>query len=259
MSTVRSGFGRRSTTENDGRRTLRTRGGSHLRRLSVGTLRGGRLERSVYFARLSVPVDVTMASWKILLAVQATSFVLLVYGAFSVGIASSKILAVRHHDRTGAFAAKNANPDIVGVDCADSDTVESDALRRTFRRIGAIVIALSTIFVATSAYNFFSSSPTQQYDKWVAIAIATVAFVELIGSVMGAHSARKNDEPVMESLKLVNLAGCCALLVMTQTALLSFTYEGDTTKYNALAGIVFGLIAAALGVRVYTRRATTAL
>ncbi|WP_143545786.1 hypothetical protein [Rhodococcus sp. 14-2470-1a] len=184
-----------------------------------------------------------MASWKVLLAVQATSFVLLVYGAFSIGIATSKILAVRHHDRTGTAVIDAAAPD------------SSEAVEKTFRRIGAVVIGLSAIFVATSVSNFFLPGAAQRYDKWVAVAIATVAFIEIIGSVMGAHSARKNNEPVMEALKLVNLAGCCALLVMTQTALLSFAYDGDASRYNAIAGMVFGCVAIILGLRVYTRRA----
>lgn len=235
--------GGRYLTRTPVRRAVRAHGALHLRRLSVDTLRRGRLERAIYFARLSVPVDVTMASWKVLLAVQATSFVLLVYGAFSIGIATSKILAVRHHDRTGTAVIDAAAPD------------SSEAVEKTFRRIGAVVIGLSAIFVATSVSNFFLPGAAQRYDKWVAVAIATVAFIEIIGSVMGAHSARKNNEPVMEALKLVNLAGCCALLVMTQTALLSFAYDGDASRYNAIAGMVFGCVAIILGLRVYTRRA----
>jgi len=49
-------------------------------------------------------------------------------------------------------------------------------------------------------------------------------------------------------MKLINLVSSFIALVLTQTALLSFSHTGDTSVYNGISGLIFGSLSIIVGV-----------
>ena len=126
------------------------------------------------------------------------------------------------------------------------------------RRVGdeprAIVWGLSIAYVLSCLPMALGTSTAEAYDPHVGIVIAAVTFVELALSVHGVISARRNKDLLVEAIKLTNLAAALILIVLTQTALLSFAYSGDATVVNGVCGIVFGSIAGLIGAYMLVRR-----
>ncbi|OMD55328.1 hypothetical protein BSK51_04570 [Paenibacillus odorifer] len=76
----------------------------------------------------------------------------------------------------------------------------------------------------------------QTYSMHVALAITCMTFVEIVMAVHGAIvMMRKGKAPAVSAIKLSNLAASLISLVLTQTAILSFTHQGDMSYYNGLA------------------------
>ena len=63
---------------------------------------------------------------------------------------------------------------------------------------------------------------------------------------------RRRHEPLLEAIKMTNLASALISIVLTQTALLSLS-EGDHSFYNGLCGIIFGSLAACVGIFMIIR------
>ncbi|MNV86003.1 hypothetical protein D3C71_1799990 [compost metagenome] len=95
-----------------------------------------------------------------------------------------------------------------------------------------------------------------RYDQYTALLIATVTFTELLVSLFGSMAARRNGEPVVEAIRLTNLASSFISLVLTQTAILSFAQERDVTFYNGLSGVIFGTLAALTGLYMLLRKSS---
>lgn len=207
------------------------------RRLSARRrwLPADRSERSVRFARLSVPATAAMALWKGGLMILSPSVFLLANVLFSFGVVAAKLVAVRAHGRLGEGTAR----------------VQSGM--RAYLRVGQIVLGLSLAYVAMCAVVALGGARTDRYDGNIAISIATVAFIELGFAIHGIVVARRDRDLVVEAIKLVNLAGALVLLVLTQAALLSVSGTADPSRVCGLTGVLLGSIAVGTGVRMLRR------
>lgn len=79
------------------------------------------------------------------------------------------------------------------------------------------------------------------YEEFLAIGIAFVSFVELGISIAGCFSAFGKGH-YYRNIKLINLCSAFTALVLTETALMSFAYQGDSTILNCAFGIGVGVI-----------------
>ncbi|MDF2926633.1 MAG: hypothetical protein K0R57_5547 [Paenibacillaceae bacterium] len=197
--------------------------------------------RSIYFARMSVPLNAVMAVGKIVLGIFSFSVFLCVNAFYNIGIACAKYSAVKAHE--------DAKAHLAAADPAEIRRMQHNA----YRLIGVIVLASSIVYLVYCLKILFFGDDVTRYHEYIAIAIAAVTFTEIAVSLHGAVSARRNEEPVIEAIKLTNLASSLISLVLTQTAIMSFTHEGDTSFYNGMSGIIFGTLAALIGLYMILR------
>ncbi|WP_267446006.1 hypothetical protein [Curtobacterium sp. GC_Cur_2] len=192
-------------------------------------------------AVLSVPGSLVMAGWKVVLFCAAPSLFLAATVIFTFGVAAAKIWAVRRYRLSFAFDATNGD-------------------RMRFRQaghrwIGGAVTAMSIVFIGCSVPMLVGRAHPVHYDKWVAIIIASATFAELGIGVCGAVTARKDGEPLVEATKLVNVAAAVVLLVLTQSALLSFAGSvEEAAAFTGASGVFFGGVAAVMGLAMALRR-----
>lgn len=192
-------------------------------------------KRAIVFTRLSIVLTAFVVIGKLLYGIVFRSPFIAFSAFYSVGIAVAKVLALITHNKS----IKKINS--TGV--IEYGKEEYDC----YLYVGVIVLAAGLAYVIYSARMFLGYSKSSAYPVFVAINIAAFTFTEIALSVRGTVLAKKDKEPIMEAIKLASVASSLILLTLTQTALLSFTYEGDASKYNGLSGIIFGGIAVLIG------------
>ncbi|MFT4214609.1 MAG: hypothetical protein QM622_07520 [Microbacterium sp.] len=191
--------------------------------------------RNIYFCVAAIPFHLLMAGGKGALMIVSPSLFILANVVFTLGLAGVKLIVVladRQLRRTGDEAV----------------------LKRAYRLSGRILLLLSLAYAALCLPLVFGEGRTERYTSEVAIAIATVTFVELGFSLHGFASSRRRGDLLMEAVKLSNLAASLIFLVLTQTALLSMTSASDHSRYNGICGIVMGAGAALISLRLMLRR-----
>lgn len=188
-----------------------------------------RVERKFFYAGASVPLNVAMALWKLALVIVAPSAFMLSNLVYTLGVAAAKVVAIRAR--------------VVG-----------GHEQRVYRSVGWIVLGLSLTYVASCLLTLLFGGHTERYDGPVAVVIAAVAFGELVFSFVGLLWARRHQQLLVEAIRLAGLAGSLVLVVLTQAAILSFTYDGDARVPNSVAGIVFGSVAVFIGASMVLRR-----
>jgi hypothetical protein len=117
---------------------------------------------------------------------------------------------------------------------------------------GMLVLLASTVYLTYSVYIFFFGS-TSSYHMYIAIGIAAVTTYELVISVQGLRKAKKEKNVREETVKYINLASALISVSLTQTAILSFTNEGDMSKAYAVGDALFGMLALLIGILMLVR------
>lgn len=132
---------------------------------------------------------------------------------------------------------------------------QSGRLRpRSFCCVGAAILATSLCYMLYSLRLFFGGSTTA-YPMSLALIIALYTFLEFGFNLRDALRLRRQHDPQAEALKLINLASTLVCFVLTQTAIMSFAHEGDSSRACGLSGLFFGGLAALVGVYALLRGA----
>lgn len=194
-----------------------------------------KIERSIKYAKVSYYMNIVMAVGKMIVGLYTASIFLCIYALYNVGLALAKATAVKGHH------AGKQPPD------------ESHAYGygreeyKSYFKVGIILTTSSILFIIYCLRLFLYGS-SASYSMNIALAIACMTFVEIGMAVHGSIVTMKNGNvPAVSAIKLSNLAASLISLVLTQTAILSFTHQGDMSYYNGLAGLIFGGLAVMIG------------
>lgn len=186
--------------------------------------------RTIMLSACAIPGHLAVGAAKTVLLVQDFSAFLTVNVLFTLGQAVVKIWVVR---------AARADP-----------TGRGEPSRRAYRSAAILLLCLSVAYLVSC----------------LPIAIAAISFLELGLSVVGLFSSRRRGDLLMETVKLTSLAASMILMVLTQTAVLSFAEAGiDHSRVNGRWGAGVGaastLIALGMLWRAHrlARHASTAL
>lgn len=85
---------------------------------------------------------------------------------------------------------------------------------------------------------------------YTALVIAFYTFIEFGINIREAFRIRKSKKLESKALRAISFSSTLLCFVLTQTAIMSFSSEGDNSFSNALSGVVFGGLAALTGLYV---------
>ena len=88
---------------------------------------------------------------------------------------------------------------------------------------------------------------------YIGIGIAAVTTYEIVVAICGILKAKKRKDVYTEMLRYINLASALISVSLTQTAILSFTNEGDMSRAYAIGDAIFGFLALLVGVGMLLR------
>lgn len=198
--------------------------------------------RSLYFTKVSVPWNLLLATIKFILGIMSFSFFLIIGGLYNLGISIAKYFALEGNRI---------------IDLESSENIINRKQRQYYNLIGIIIFISSIIFILYSVRLFFINGTNLKYTKIRALIIATVTFVEIIFAIRGIVIARKIKEPIVEAIKLTNLSTSLVSLVVTQSAILSFTHKQNLNIYNGVLGFLMGSLSLLIGMYMIIRDPNT--
>ena len=189
---------------------------------------GSKISRSLHITGAAVTAGIFIAIGKLVMGILAMSFFACANAFYSFGMIGAKSVVL-----TGIRKAQNTKEQ-----------------HQYYLFSGVVLSATSMLYIIYSIRLFFFPV-TSSYDMNVAIGIAAVTFTEIGLSFRGVIVTRHNHTILIQAIKMINLSVSLIALVLTQTALLSFTNkEADTleiSKANGVIGILMGTVATLIG------------
>jgi hypothetical protein len=189
-------------------------------------------ERVVKMTRASGTANLVVGVGKLVMGIASLSLFTCVSALYTFGMVIAKSFAL-----AGILKAKNKQEQY-----------------HYYFMSGIILVLTSLLFIAYSV-RLFLHPATNVYSVYAALTIATFTFAELGINIRGIIVERHNHMPLFHAIKMINLASSLICLVLTQTAILSFT---DTQidlhpTANGLIGIVMGAAATIIGIAMIVR------
>ena len=169
-------------------------------------------------------ISLTTGLIKVFLAIITNSVILLISSFYNFSISATKHRARKKHD----------DPN------------------KKYMEIGALIMTSSIAYTIYSIYVIITKKQLE-FNMYLAILIATIAFTDLIVSSIGLIQAKRNDDMETEMIKFANLSSAFIGISLTQTAILSFTLHVDVSHYNGIGGIFFGGITSIIGIYMIIR------
>lgn len=195
----------------------------------VGTER----HRAVRLTGAACTANFLLGTGKLLLGIASASFFMGMNALYTYGMVAAKF-------------------------CALKGIAVSGKKQYAYYRGAAGILMAASLFYVLYATRLLWHPEKAQYHPYLAMGIATVIFTEIGLNLWGVWVERKKRSLIFHALKIINLASSLVGLVLTQTAILSFTHPEtgyDASRANAILGICMGGCAALLGCFMFWRAA----
>lgn len=180
-------------------------------------------QKTYYSARLSILINLILGSFKIVLSVYYGIF-FLVSGIINILIMLAKLenyLGIKH------------------------PTKKSFKYRNIFT--GVLIIIAGAQYAIYMGRMLYSNVDLMKYNGFIAVAIATVSFIEMIISIIGCFKVYGKGH-FYRNLKIINLVSSMTAIVLTEVALMSFASDFDTRIIDGIFGLSVGGLISLLGV-----------
>ena len=177
-------------------------------------------EKLILFRKTITSANAIVGLFKIVLAIISKSLLLFIYSFYNVSMSIAKRTSVRE---------------------------KQNHKYENFYFCGIIVVISSISYILYSDYIYFNGS-NSKYNLYVSIGIATLAFYHITMAIIGLVNSKRRKNLQTKTINLTNLASAFISMSMTQTALLSSKVNEDMSKYNAIGGIAFGILALIVGI-----------
>lgn len=182
-------------------------------------------ENRLVFVRVSILKDIFLVIGKGVISIISYSFFMFANALYSTGMGAARFVAIKMYVQDKKRQIKN------------------------YQLVGIIISLSSICYVLYSVRLFFSGS-TGSYTMYTALVIAFYTFIEFGINIREAFRIRKSKKLESKALRAISFSSTLLCFVLTQTAIMSFSSEGDNSFSNALSGVVFGGLAALTGLYV---------
>lgn len=161
---------------------------------------------------------------KILFGIFKMTYLYVFSGTYTLLLGFSKKIFITNHSKTTESINKETKSIVIGV-----------------------LILIAGVAFAIYTGLFFIFPKEFHYGMIWSIAIAACSFVELGIAIFNLFRARKKKDILLESLRCCNFVSALFAIVITQVAILSFTQTPNSAMYNAITGIIAGVLAIIVG------------
>ncbi|WP_202707475.1 hypothetical protein [Sporosalibacterium faouarense] len=197
-------------------------------------LYGYKMSRSLQITRAATTASSLIAVGKLIMGIVSLSLFICTNAFYSFGMIGAKTIAL-----IGIRKAKNKREQY-----------------KYYLWSTSVLIISSLLYIIYSIMLFFNPI-LSSYHMYVAIGIATVTFTDIGLNIRGVIITRHDHTLLIHAIKMTNLSTSLISLVLTQTALLSFTIKEtnilDMSKANGVIGLIMGSAATLIGIYMIYR------
>lgn len=183
-------------------------------------------ERSFFYAGISASFNLLFAAGKLVLFLVEPNLFLLANVLFSLGIGIAKATAVHAYRR--ARSSQHA---------AAPSTFEQ---YRAATRIGIVLSTAAALYVCLCLPLLTGATVSVDFEPLVAEILALIAFVELGFAITAAIRMRRSKQPLVRSIRVVNVGSGLVLIVLAQAAILSFATTVESSWGVGISSLLFG-------------------
>ena len=183
-------------------------------------------ERSFFYAGISSLFNLLFAAAKLVLFLLEPNLFLLANVLFSLGVGLAKALAVGSYRRARS-SEHAAAPSAV-------------AQYRAATKIGVVLTASAALYVGLCLPLLLGKTVSVAFEPLVAEILALIAFVELGIAITAAIRMRRSKQPLVRSIRVVNVGSALVLLVLAQAAILSFASDVESSWGVGVSAMIFG-------------------
>ncbi|MGI9825026.1 hypothetical protein [Agromyces sp. Marseille-Q5079] len=183
-------------------------------------------ERAFFYAGVSALFNAVFAAAKLLLFLLEPNLFLLANVLFSLGVGAAKAIAVGSYRRSRRSATDRA-PSI-------AEQYRASTL------IGAVLTGSAIVYIALCLPLLIETKVGFAFEPLIAEILALIAFIELGFAITGTIRTRHSKQPLVKSIRIVNLGSGLILLVLAQAAILSFASTADSSWGVGISAMLFG-------------------
>ena len=193
--------------------------------------------RIIHFSKISVIINAVIALGKIGMGIYSLSFFVCVNGLYNLGICLAKIIAIKGYSESVGLPIWSLNP--LKKPTLDKQRNKNREFIYSYL-VGIIVLISSILYVIGSVRVFYGERGNIQYSGFMMVAVSVFAVAELIISLRGIRTTRKNGEPILEAIKKTCFISSLIAFVLVQTAILSRPGH-EPNIYLDTVGVALGI------------------
>lgn len=111
---------------------------------------------------------------------------------------------------------------------------------------GIMLILLGIMYFFVSSYMYYKGTNTTIHE-YITYLVALIAFTSIGTAIYGMIKYKRNQEPIIKGIKIINFANALTSMVLTQVVLLDTYATGYDSTLNGYTGMGVSLIIIGLG------------
>lgn len=189
-------------------------------------------DRTMYILRFTLTINIILAIVKYIFAFTLPSMWFFVNALFLTVLSISRFFSIKDY-----HIIKTLNEDKEKVKIG----------YKNYLRNGILLIFLGLMYFFVSVYIYYKGTNTNMHE-YLTYLVALNAFWSISWAIYGMIKYKKNNNPILKSVKMTNFANALTSMVLTQVTLLDTFGPGyDLSKINSYTGMGVSLIIAVIG------------
>ena len=128
-----------------------------------------------------------------------------------------------------------------------SEKVKKEIGYKNYLHNGILLIILGIVYFFVSVYMYYKGTNTTMHE-YLTYLVALNAFWQVGWAISGMIKYKKDDNPIIKSVKITNFANALTSIVLTQVVLLdTYVSEYDLANVNGYTGMGVSLIIMGMG------------
>ena len=190
------------------------------------------IDKTILLLVFTTGVNILIAITKFVFALVIPSLWFFVNAGFLIVLSLSRFFSIKEYRKTKIIKEEKEKKEI-GY--------------KNYLHNGILLIILGIMYFFISVYMYYKGTNTTMHE-YLTYLVALNAFWSISWAIVGMVKYKRNENPIIKSVKITNFANALTSIVLTQVVLLdTYAAEYDLANINGYTGMGVSLIIIILG------------